>query len=1279
MKKKIIAGIAALLMVAAAAPVSQIAEVLPVNLGITASAATTTINFGESTVTVNDQAKTIVVKPVSGYFSKSTSDLTIDASAFNTAEVLAAAGGSYSGYTITLDYKFALADYPGLAKVTFGDNFINAIGANMFQSHTNLETVDFGSNIKTVGNSAFNGCTALNGNGKNNTLELKNVTTVGNSAFNGCKLLENIDFGNAASLGTSAFNNCTGLKKLTFTTKMKVIGGSAFNGCTNLESIDFGYGSTVDEIGASAFAKCTALRTVTADGVSNTLPNRNILVGANLFNGDTALMKFTWQPEFTIVPDGAFNGCKALAEFTFGDADATSSNCAAIGQNAFYSCENLTAVVMPQATIGIGQNAFYGCTKLEKLVVSDNLSAIGASAFAGCKVLSLYPRQYMNDAKSNFANYANKVIIPSKVSTIPDSCFANCIGIKACDLNQVSTLGVSATAANVFNGCISLESIVIPDGVTDIKGRTFYNCTALKDVVVSPNLLNVRDYAFSGCTALETITPSNVTKYDKTIQFPSSCLGVQQYAFQNCKSIGYINFLTNASGSTEFATVAKGAFSGCEGLMGSNSNGTANNTISLPARVTTIQESAFANCKKIDQITFLGNVTAIDTLAFNGCEGLEHVYMNSTIKSLGASAFKGCKSLKELPLTTDGSSSALTQLSLIDTSTFENCTSLESAYIPANITAINGSAFKGCTSLINVVWEKNSKLNTIGTSAFSGCTSLALISDQTSGTTETHFPPSLSTINNSAFEKTALVSVKLSKPSSSTAVNILGTGVFRDITTLEKADFSEAQISEIPQYTFYGCTKLNTFVMPENAITAIGASSFQNCYYLHTLGDKNTPLGEYVLPESVTSIGANAFNNNYSMQKITFPSKTTSIDISMFNIKISEADIEKYGYTPIETIVVNENNPNYSAVNGVLFSKDKSILYTYPLAKKDKTYTVPTGVNTIYNSAFSANHILTKVTLNSDLTSIQNNAFNQLNSLASVDFQKNSTVTLGTNVFRSAAKVTLYAPAGSTAQTYANSNKNYVLFVDNDKAAATIKILDADANPTNGTLSVELKSRTYQLGVEQKTSKGDTAEDPLTWTSSDPTIATVDNNGKLTLRALGETRITVKNGSGEVTDVLDLTIVEDLSQAPADPDTGSQIMLPEGLKATDVTVTFKDASGKTYKPVVKDGKLVTGTMPAGKYTAEVARKGYTTRTYKDVNVGTAQVNLVQELHLVGDINGDGKVNTSDAMLAVTYAKKTKTPADDYAAAVTDVNNDGKIDSKDALKIINAAKNKKPLA
>lgn len=119
---------------------------------------------------------------------------------------------------------------------------------------------------------------------------------------------------------------------------------------------------------------------------------------------------------------------------------------------------------------------------------------------------------------------------------------------------------------------------------------------------------------------------------------------------------------------------------------------------------------------------------------------------------------------------------------------------------------------------------------------------------------------------------------------------------------------------------------------------------------------------EVVIPgtlggKAVTTIGATAFEYCKSLTSVTIPDSVTTISNPHFS-----------GNTLLANITVGETNPNYSAVDGVLFNKDKSELLCYPAGRKNKSYSIPNGVTTIYYDAFADCTSLTSVTLPDSMT-----------------------------------------------------------------------------------------------------------------------------------------------------------------------------------------------------------------------------------------------------------------------------------------------------------------------
>ena len=219
----------------------------------------------------------------------------------------------------------------------------------------------------------------------------------------------------------------------------------------------------------------------------------------------------------------------------------------------------------------------------------------------------------------------------------------------------------------------------------------------------------------------------------------------------------------------------------------------------------------------------------------------------------------------------------------------------------------------------------------------------------------------------------------------------------------------------------------------------------------HAMVKKNDWTGEVRIPTelsyegqtySVTSMDVEAFRGNTAMTKVTLP--RTLVNMNFDNEKgISGNPFN--GCSSLESIEVEEGNPVLCVVDGVLFNKEKTILYTFPAADNRTSYTVPDGVTRIEGNAFSSNQFLVSVTLPDDVTALGSAFFgctnleevrlpSHLKSLAGYSFAKcehlksivipDDVTHLGTSLFSGCSSLTTVTMPDSVTST------DYAVFED---------------------------------------------------------------------------------------------------------------------------------------------------------------------------------------------------------------------------------------------------------
>ncbi len=414
-------------------------------------------------------------------------------------------------------------------------------------------------------------------------------------------------------------------------------------------------------------------------------------------------------------------------------------------------------------------------------------------------------------------------------------------------------------------------------------------------------------------------------------------------------------------------------------------------------------------------------------------DGVLKIPTDMNIMYIGEEAFKDNNNIKKIIIPS----------SVVDIRprAFLNCTALEEVYFvseekqaiaDADLSMIYENAFSGCINLKKIDFS-NVKTVTVAQDCFSGCTKLTEVVDM----------PSIGTMHHRAFAGTALKSVDL------TGLHLSGNSVFAGCTEL--TTIKTGRFTAIGDYMFSGCTNLRNEVTihtpkigrgafsgcinlagvkfrtaenaPATSITNfdIGARAFENCGS-NVKGNFTVDFGT----ENIRSIGERAFAGSslktlgqiYGLEVL---GENAFINTGVTSIVLTDdMDLEIIRLTGIPfdglTVSVGEGATKYSEENGVIYNKDKSVLY-YVNSSVEGEFILPDGVERIGDYAF-ANSKVSKVTLANTVTGMGVGAFKGAK-LTAIDFGGSAITAIPASAFEGSNLLEITLP--DTVKTVGNS------------------------------------------------------------------------------------------------------------------------------------------------------------------------------------------------------------------------------------------------------------------
>ena len=596
-----------------------------------------------------------------------------------------------------------------------------------------------------------------------------------------------------------------------------------------------------------------------------------------------------------------------------------------VGHDAFYRCNQVTSVTLPEAVTAIGEWAFGKCHGLTSFTLPASVTAIDRYAFARCYGLT-------------------SVTISDGVTEIPYCCF-----YKDSLLAEVNLpAGLTRIGDLAFADCIALQTINFPDSLRSIGNYAFKGCAGPALVNLPARLTTLGSSAFYGCDSISTVI------------IPGSVHTISRFAFARCNNLHFVQLAEGVD------TIGYAAFLECGNLL----------YINYPATLKVIGDFAFQYDSSLSSTLVLSEgFTTMGTTAFGDNQSLTTVSLPGTMAEIPWAVFYGCTNLSKVTLG-EG-------IATIGYTTFAYCPNLHSLTLPASIDSIAPYAFYSLDSVsqIDTLVFRGSvpPATTVDDSILNDYHTLLVVPQGSTAAYRAH--PYWGLFMN-------IVEVFPYTHQGTTLYYIVDAEGLPDSAGDTACDHSGANASVVPPLfpvrvsssasdanvdAWEGYTKpVGAVTVPDSvpylgtmhAVTALADQTFRRC-------DEITSVA---LPPSIAALGGFAFYSCHSLQSVNIPDGVSRIPYGCFagcyalqsvDLPASVSVIEQFGFLGCTTMQSLTLHQGLDTIGRRAFCRCLALEHI----------TLPEGLRVIDHQAFEQDTNLRRIDLPSSLEVVGADAF----------------------------------------------------------------------------------------------------------------------------------------------------------------------------------------------------------------------------------------------------------------------------------------------------------------